>query len=280
MRFMLLLIAAVMAVLAGIAALHLSSKPAAPVVVAAAPEPPQTVSTVDIVVAKNAIPPGTMITQAMIDTQPWPANLVLKDFIVSNQAGADVIGKVTRAGFQAREPLVSTKIANLNEAGFLAGTLPEGMRAITISTDAISGVAGFVFPGDRVDILLTHNIPGQIKGSSPGDGHVSADKPAYTETLISNVPVLAINLREVTNKDGGGNPPLVAPSNMTLQVSAQDAENIRLAEKSGSLSLALRSILDANNQLAAPPADLASLTQVHYSEARQAEDDTVKVTRR
>ena len=242
---------------------------------------PAPVRTVEILVARTAIAPGMVITAAMLDKQPWPEALVLDSFIVSGSPNADIVGKVAHASFQAREPLISSKLGSPSDAGFLAANLPAGMRAVTISTDAVSGVAGFVFAGDRVDILFTHNIPHQLK---PSADKTATDKPEYAEILAANVPVLAVNSREGLKEDGGTANPIAstAPNNMTLQVSDIQAEKIRLAEKNGTLSVALRSVNDRENPSVATPTDLPSLTQIHGQTDREEptlQADTVMVIR-
>ena len=285
MRFLLLLVAAVIAVIAGAMVLQLTNKNTAlpaPVPVVAAPAESVVVPTVDVLVARVPVAAGTRITEDMLDTQPWPENLVLKDFIVKGSPGADVVGKVARSAFQARETLISSKLANANDSGFLAAHLPAGMRAVTIATDVVSGVAGFVYPGDHVDVLFTHNIPGRL-AVSPAGGVNNGDKPAYAEVLIPNAIVLAINLRDAPARDDGQKaalPAAVTPTSVTLQVSVADAENIRLAEKAGTLSVALRSLQDAATSIVVPPADLAGLTHANSEQAPQAIDDSVTVIRK
>jgi pilus assembly protein CpaB len=292
MRFVLLSIAALIAVFAGIAAMQLSTpEPAAPV--AASATGSQSVATVDVLVARNPIPAGSVLTPDMFDRQPWPEHLVLEGFITGNSPNANIAGKVTRSAFQAREPLILSKLAATSDSGFLAAGLPPGMRAITVATDAVGGVAGFVFPGDRVDILFTHNIPHEILSAAPKDGDAAASaggRAGFAEVLAANVPVLAINLREGgTRSDEGGslagspnNPQAsVSPSSLTLQVSDLQAEKIRLAEKVGSLSFALRSISDRENPDLGAPADLPSLTRATLPQmvAAGPAGDTVKVIR-
>ena len=239
----------------------------------ATPAVSQDVSTVDILVARVAIPAGTIITNSMFDKQPWPQPLVLDSFIVSNGNNANIIGRVARASFQAREPLISSKLSDETNTGFLAASLPAGMRAITVATDTVSGVAGFVFPGDRVDILFLHNIPHELKSNA-------TNRPSYAEVLAADIPVLAINLRE-TMKDENGRPNMGAsttPTSMTLEVSDLQAEKIRLAEKVGILSISLRSVNDRDNAAVTPPADLLSLTNVSKKDS-PIEDDSITIVR-
>jgi len=286
MRFLLLIVAAIIAVIAGVSALQLSSRNTGPVPVAGNSAAP--VNTVDVLVARDAIPAGTLITAAMYDKQPWPESLLLKGFIINGSPEANVIGKVARASFQAREPLTVGKLSNVTDVGFLAAMLPPDMRAVTIATDTVTGVAGFIFPGDRVDVLFTHDIPGGFKGTENKNAMApSSDKPAFTEVLLTDVPVLAINLRDGWNREGAPPPAespnstAAAPTSVTLQVKDVQAEKLRLAEKVGTLSLALRSISDKDKPATGKPMDLSGLTQVRSSSvAPQVEDDTVKVTKR
>ena len=106
------------------------------------------------------------------------------------------------------------------------------MRAVTVSVSAQSGVAGFVFPGDRVDMVLTQTVDGN-------------DGPALrtSETIIRNVRVLATDQRTVS-EDKDGNTEVKVSSNVTLEVTPRIAEKIAVAQSIGQLSLSLRSIAD------------------------------------
>ena len=206
----------------------------------AAPE----VRTVDVYVAANFIPIGTVIEENMLDTQPWPEHLALEGFIVGPEQGKTIVGKVTRSPFQAREPFINSKLVNPDDPNFLAGVLPKGMRVVTISTDGIAGVAGFIFPGDRVDILITHRVLEEgVDASSFEDPRDARDyQEDVTETLLSNVPVLAVDQRSSAglNADQG----VIIPQSVSLEVTPEDAQRIRLAAEVGELSMALRSLED------------------------------------
>jgi Flp pilus assembly protein CpaB len=269
--------------------------------------------TASVWVARAYIPPGTQITEAMIDRQPWPRNLVLDSFIISDNP-ADVVGKVTRSSIQPQEPLLITKLADIDDAGFLAASLPEGMRAITISIDAITGVAGFVFPGDHIDILFTHSIPskgasaaapkapalggmfGQLIGNAGGMGSMPGSA-SVAEVLAKNIPVLAVNVRKDTSPtlsssaagliptpeklmSGMMNGGEGAPTNLTLQVTEQQAQQIRLAERVGNLSVSLRSIHDHLGIGDSEPTRLPDVTRVKSNQMTASiETDEVKVIR-
>lgn len=239
MRFAILLVVAVVAVVIAVAVSQYNKTESTPVVQPVVQEvvpARENLKTANVLFAKTTIPVGTEITDAMVDIQPYPEHLVLQGFVVS---GADeVVGKVARSTIQAQTPFIKSQLANKNDPGFLAGALPAGMRAITIATDAVSGLAGYVFPGDRVDVVFAHDIPGEVSGSHPASGH-----PELAEVLVSGVRVLAVNVRDVNPN----NPPQSAtPTSVTLEVSDADAQRIRLAERLGTLSLALRSVNDGD----------------------------------
>ena len=240
MRFVALLVAAVIAVVAGVAALQMSSKPTADsALTPVASRQNSDVATVQVLVARQPIEVGAVLDDAMIEKQPWPSHLVLDGFITSDSPDATMAGKVARASFQANEPITRNKIANPNDPSFLAAALPAGMRAVTVATDAISGVAGYVFPGDRVDIIITHNIPNDVEVRSNRQAR-AMNKPDVSEVLVPNVRVLAVNVRQPAGKEAASS----TPSSITLEVREEDVQSIRLAEKVGALSLALRPLKD------------------------------------
>ena len=112
------------------------------------------------------------------------------------------------------------------------------MRAVTVPVSATSGVAGFVFPGDRVDLVLTQEVEGG------GDGpplHVS-------ETIIRNIRVLAIDQR-INTRDEEGNQVAQNSSTVTFEATPKIAEKIAVAQTIGQLSLSLRSIADNEAEL-------------------------------
>ncbi|MCI5049341.1 MAG: Flp pilus assembly protein CpaB [Rickettsiales bacterium] len=202
------------------------------------------IETVDVYVAANFIPVGTVVEENMLDVQPWPKHLLLKDFVVGNKKGEALVGMVTRSPFQPREPFIMSKMVNPDDPNFLAGNLPKGMRVATIRTNEIDGVAGFVFPGDRVDVLVTHEI--LKKGVRERDlKDARTQKNLYedvTETLLSNVRVLAVDQRSSTgvNRDGG----IVIPRSVSLEVAPEDSQRLKLATEIGKVSLTLRSLAD------------------------------------
>lgn len=265
MRLALLFVAMVIAVVAGVAVFQFSGGGEKPQTEQSqASNPFSNVTTVDVLVAKTGIPAGTILDEAMVDKQPWPSHLVAEGFIIATSEEAKVVGKIARATFQPREPLLASKLSNPGDPSFLAAVLPPGGRAVTLAVDAISGLAGYVLPGDRVDILLTHNIPEELavkNGAKTAASYLG--KPGVTEVLIANVPVLAVNVRPANVKDPNANN---TPSSITVQVSEQGPQQIRLAEKIGTLSVSLRSVADRGTEDMPLPTSTPVLTRVTMME--------------
>ena len=265
MRFVFFIVAAVVAIVVGVVVLRFNEPPApSPQIVQPQPVKEVSVKTVNVLVARVDIPVGTTIDGSMVDTQPYPENLISSDFITSNDnGGGGVIGKITRSPIRARENFKKNMLANPNDPGFLSYGLPAGMRAVTVSIDAISGVAGYVFPGDRVYVMFVH--------SSFKDKQASRGQLSVAEVIAPNVRVLAVGERDTSpapaNGEGGNKPPAnpqqpaAAAKNVTLEVSDALTQRIRLAEKNGSLSLSLRSIHD-DNAVSPAPTTIGDLSRV------------------
>ena len=143
------------------------------------------------------MPVGTIIDAEAFRYQPWPQGLVQDAYYIRGEGGADpqsLIGTVVRTEITAGQPVTQGALVRPGERGFLAAALGPGMRAVTVAVSATSGVAGFVFPGDRVDLVLTQEVTGG------GDG---APLRA-SETIIRNIRVLAVDQR-INARDEEGN---------------------------------------------------------------------------
>src|SRR5207248_7188845 len=149
-----------------------------------------------------------------------------------------LLGTVVRYPITAGQPITRGSLVGPQDRGFLAAALGPGMRAITVPVSAAAGVAGFVFPGDHVDLVLTQQVQGG------GDG------PALkvSETIIRNIRVLATDQR-VSDKDKDGKTEVKTFSNVTLEVTPRIAEKVAVAQSLGTLSLSLRSIADNSAEL-------------------------------
>src|SRR3954470_17592453 len=194
-----------------------------------------------VLVAKKALPVGTIVDPDSFTFQPWPKELMQSAYYVESQPDGDprkLLGTVVRYQITAGQPVTRGSLVGPQDRGFLAAALGPGMRAITVPVNAASSVAGFVFPGDHVDMVLTQTVSGGGEG------------PALkvSETIIRNLRVLATDQR-ITEKNDDGKTEIKTFSNVTLEVTPRIAEKISVAQSIGSLSLSLRSIADNTSEL-------------------------------
>jgi pilus assembly protein CpaB len=178
-----------------------------------------------VVVAAVPLKFGDILTDDKLREVAWPAGAVPAGaFKTTKEALA---GEGTKQALQAigtNEPILATKITGPGQRATLSAVLGEGMKAVSIRVNDVLGVAGFVFPGDRVDILLTRTARGD-------DG---ADK-SFVDVLLQSMKVLAVDQVADESKDS----PTVVKS-VTLEASTKDAQKLTLAAGAGQLSLALR----------------------------------------
>ena len=191
-----------------------------------------------VLVAQRALPTGTIITADAIGYQLWPEELVQDAYFLDGEADVSkLIGTVVRHPVTAGEPVTQGSLVSPGDSGFLAAALTPGMRAITVPVDAQSGVAGFVFPGDRVDMVLTQTISGD-EGTSL----------KASETILRNLRVLATD-QSTTQTTVDGKTQVRAFRTVTIEVTPSIAEKVAVAQTIGTLSLTLRSLADSEHEL-------------------------------
>lgn len=192
-----------------------------------------------VLVAKKALPVGTIIDLDSFTFQPWPKELMQGAYYVEGQPDAKTLtGTVVRYAIAAGQPVTRGSLVGPQDRGFLAAALGPGMRAVTVPVNTTTGVAGFIFPGDHVDLVLTQQVSGG------GDG----PPLKVSETIVRNVRVLATDQR-FTDKDDDGKTAVKTASNVTFEVTPKIAEKIAVAQSLGQLSLSLRSIADNSAEL-------------------------------
>src|SRR5436309_298341 len=194
-----------------------------------------------VLVAKKALPVGTIIDADSFTLQPWPKELMQSAYYVEGQPDGDprkLMGTVVRYPITAGQPVTRGSLVGPQDRGFLAAALGPGMRAITVPVNVASSVAGFVFPGDHVDMVLTQQVQGGGEGAAL----------KVSETIIRNLRVLATDQR-LTEKNDDGKTEVKTFSNVTLEVTPRIAEKIAVAQSLGTLSLSLRSIADNTAEL-------------------------------
>ena len=223
------------AAVAGGAALYLASGSDPKPVPVALPNAPQ-METTEVLVARNDIPVGQTITADDMQWQSWPAAGASSSFIRRNDRGEaqnQLVGSIARSPFLAGEPIRETKLVKGNGSGFMAAILPSGARAVSTEISPETGAGGFILPNDKVDVILTK----RDKNPAGGPDTINA------EIILSNIRVLAID-QTVEEKNGQK---VVVGKTATLELKPEQAEQLARSRQTGTLSLALRSLVD-NNQ--------------------------------
>jgi pilus assembly protein CpaB len=196
-----------------------------------------------VLVAKGNLPAGTFIKEEDVSWQKWPTDGVNENYLLEGQSDlSTVVGAVVRKGIVAGEPITEAQIARPGDRGFLAAVLTPGMRAIAIDVNEPSSVAGLIFPGDRLDILL--NMKFTLESE---EGESSKYKPQTTETVLENVRLLATD-RRLNDIDGE---PKKA-NTITIEVTPKQAEMIKVAAAMGSLHMSLRGLGKPEGQTGGP----------------------------
>lgn len=187
-----------------------------------------------VLVAQRALPVGTIITADAVGFQQWPKQMVDNAYFVDGETNMEkLVGTVVRYPIMAGEPVTKGALVSPGDRGFLAAALTPGMRAVTIPVSAKTGVAGFVFPGDRVDLVLTQAVSGD-GGSTP---------LRASETILGNIRVLATD-QSTESKVEEGKTVVNEFRTVTLEVTPKIAEKIAVAQTIGTISLSLRSLAD------------------------------------
>jgi pilus assembly protein CpaB len=192
-----------------------------------------------VLVAKKALPVGTIIDADSLSLQPWPKELMQGAYYVEGSPDTkNLQGTVVRYAIAAGQPVTRGSLVGPEDRGFLAAALGAGMRAVTVPVNVSAGVAGFIFPGDHIDLMLTQQVAGG------GDG----TPLKVSETIVRNIRVLATDQR-FTDKDADGKTVIRTFSNVTMEVTPKIAEKIAVAQSLGTLSMSLRSIADNSSDL-------------------------------
>jgi pilus assembly protein CpaB len=193
---------------------------------------PAAAPTLQVLVAKNPVHVGQIVKPDDLRWQSWPEGSLAPTYIVEGKRPlSDFVGAVARVPIDAGEPVSEGKLVLSGTRGFMAAVLQPGARAVSVPVTATSAVSGFIYAGDRVDVLLTHVLNTQ-------DGQHNA-----TETVLRNARVIAMDQKLDFSP---GDKPDVAKT-ATLELTPKQSEIVTLAVKMGDLSLVLRSLQGAED---------------------------------
>jgi pilus assembly protein CpaB len=194
------------------------------------------IASVHAVVAAKSLEMGVSLTTEHVKLVPWPAKTPVPGMFGKTE---DVINRGLVSAVSENEPITESKLAPIEAGAGLPPAIKPGMRAMSVRVNEVIGVAGFVVPGTRVDVLVT----------------LKNDRDTMTRVVVSNVQVLTAGTRydeAEAKKEGKAIPSTV----VTLMVAPPDAERIALASTEGQIMLALRNPLDT---------EATSTTGVHAS---------------
>ncbi|AMJ62333.1 Flp pilus assembly protein CpaB [Bosea sp. PAMC 26642] len=239
----------VVALVAGLGAALLMQRPSGPV----ASAPREALPTVPVLVASADIPVGNTVAAGDVRWIDWPlasvpAGVIRKD--EAPEAVTELSGQLARFAILGSEPVRREKLIRTDGTGFLSAVLPAGRRAVAITTDArgANTAGGFILPNDRVDVIRT------FREDSTG----GQSENYLSETTLTNVRVLAIG-QNIQERNGEK---VVVGETATLELDPRQVEVVVQAQKTGALSLALRSLKDAGQ--AGRPSEEGAMTLVRY----------------
>lgn len=263
MRILILIIAGAAALVAAMMVRNMSQQSGVPVVQRAVDQPAEpAVKLAKVLVAASDLPLGHRLAPEDLKWQAWPSEGLDERYLteeIAPTATTDYAGGVVRIPFFVGEPILDQKIIRANEKSIMAAMLDEGMRAVAVEISVETAAGGFILPGDRVDVILTHVI-------EVTEGDMITERPA-TRTILQNVRVLAIDqaFREIEGES------IVVGTTATLELKPAHTEVLMLANQMGDISLTLRGVKDA----------ASSGTEVRASSLESARDmsGTVRIYR-
>jgi pilus assembly protein CpaB len=177
---------------------------------------------VPVVVAARAVPLGTKLSEEDLQTVQWPQDALPEGVATSTD---DVLGRSVITDLHVNEPVLASRLADTGLFGMIP-LIPEGMRALSVRVDEVVGVAGFVTPQTRVDVILIMQLPGQ--------------RESLSKVILQNIRALAANQSITESEDGQ---PVISTV-VTVLVTPEEAEKLALASTEGRIQMALRNSLD------------------------------------
>jgi pilus assembly protein CpaB len=196
----------------------------------AAPAPKETKH--EVLVADLDLAAGTFVKPQHLRWQRWPTDDVPETYVLRSARSEEVmIGAVVRQRIAVGEPITDGAVVKPGDRGFLAAVLNPGMRAVSVPITPTSGNSGLIFPGDRIDLILTQTL-------IPAEGEGSARR--VSETVLRNIRIIAMGVETGDDAEQGKNNEKAKTA--TFEVTPSQAETVALLTELGKLSLSLRSL--------------------------------------
>ena len=184
-----------------------------------------------VMVGRKPLPAGTLLKPEHLEWRAWPKDGIAKAYLVKGKRAVnELVGAVVRRGISVGEPITDGRVVKPGERGFMAAVLTPGLRAVSVPINATTGIAGFVFPGDRIDLILTHKLR-----SGRGQDRTTHQ---VSETILTGVRVLGVDQRSSDQKVKGK---IKVAKTATIEVTPKQAGLVAGGGQRGRLSLSLRS---------------------------------------
>ena len=187
-----------------------------------------------VLVVEDELLSGKEIASRDVSFRPWPEEMLSNEFIISDKSNSktidEFVGAIARLTIPAGIPLTQNMVFRRSNAGFLTGILSPGMRAVSVAIQPQTGAAGFILPGDFVDIIVTYDF--EANDQRQGNRTRQA-----AETILEKIRVVAVD----QELEGSDEEAIVAKT-ITLEVTPKGAETISLGSQVGKIHLSLRSL--------------------------------------
>lgn len=205
----------------------------------------------EVLVADGDLPAGTFVKPQHLRWQRWPTDDVPESYVLKGARSQDeMVGAVVRRGISTGEPVTDGAVVKPGDRGFLAAVLNPGMRAVSVPITPTSANSGLIFPGDRIDLILTQTL-------MPTEGEGSARR--VSETVLRNIRIIAMGVETGDDAEAGKNNEKAKTA--TFEVTPVQAETVALLTELGKLSLSLRSLAVAGEaESTVPIAEAESFT--------------------
>jgi len=192
-------------------------------------EQPKQQQTTFVLVAARDLATGSFVRPEDLRWQAWPQGQVADSYLLKGKDTPESLsGAVVRLNIASGEPVTNSRLVKPGDRGFLAAVLNPGMRAVTVPVTAVSGIAGLVFPGDHVDVVLSHVIKSADAGAIPAFA---------SETVLTDLRVLAT---DQSTQDINGKPAVA--HTVTFEATPKQVEALEVASSLGSITLSLRGL--------------------------------------
>ena len=197
----------------------------------------------EVLVADADLPAGTFVKPQHLRWQRWPTDDVPESYVLKGvRSDEEMIGAVVRKRIAAGEPIIDGAVVKPGERGFLAAVLEPGMRAVSLPITPTSANSGLIFPGDRVDLILTQSLV-----ESEEEGSIRR----VSETVLNDIRIIAMGVDTSDDpREGEANE---KAKTATLEVTPRQAEEVALLTELGKLSLSLRSLAVTTPEVTALP---------------------------